>query len=97
MPVHADPLRFTNASFRGVNQVTFKYRTNADAAAALLPADLEIEQAPKISVMFLSYAFSSEGPFREYIQIAHARFRGEGVGFVPHIFISNERGVLAGR
>jgi acetoacetate decarboxylase len=97
MPVHADPLSFTNASFRGVNQVTFSYRTNADAASSLLPADLEIEQDPKVSVMFLSYAFSSVGPFREYIHIIHARFRGEQVGFVPHIFISNERGMLAGR
>ena len=97
MPVHADPLNFTNASFRGVNQVTFSYRTNTDAAAALLPADLEIEENPKVSVMFLSYGFSSVGPFREYIHIIHARFRGEEVGFVPHIFISNERGMLAGR
>ncbi len=97
MPVHADPLSFTNASFRGVNQVTFSYRTNTDAAAALLPADLEIEERPKVSVMFLSYGFSSVGPFREYIHIIHARFRGEEVGFVPHIFISNERGMLAGR
>jgi acetoacetate decarboxylase len=47
--------------------------------------------------MFLSYGFSSVGPFREYIQIIHTRFRGEDVGFVPHIFISNERGMLAGR
>ncbi len=97
MPVHADPLNFTNASFRGVNQVTFSYRTNTDAAAAYLPTALEIEEQPKVSVMFLSYGFSSVGPFREYIHIIHARFRGEEVGFVPHIFISNERGMLAGR
>jgi len=62
-----------------------------------LPTDLEIEEDPKVSVMFLSYGFSSVGPFREYIHIIHARFRGEEVGFVPHIFISNERGMLAGR
>jgi hypothetical protein len=37
MPVHADPLGFTNASFRAVSQVTFSYRTNTDSAAALLP------------------------------------------------------------
>jgi len=97
MPVHADPLSFTNASFKGVNQVTFGYRTKTDAAAAVLPADLEIEENPEVSVMFLSYGFSSAGPFREYIHIIHARFRGEEVGFVPHIFISNERGMLAGR
>ncbi len=97
MPVHADPLGFTSASFRGVNQVTFSYRTTTDAAAALLPAELEIEENPKVSVMFLSYGFSSVGPFREYIHIIHARFRGEEVGFVPHILISNERGMLAGR
>ena len=97
MPVHADPLSFTNATFRGVNQVTFSYRTHTDAAAELLPAELEIDQNPRVSVMFLSYGFSSVGPFREYIHIIHARFRGEEVGFVPHIFISNERGMLAGR
>src|SRR5260370_1191107 len=97
MPVHADPLGFTNASFRAVNQVTFSYRTNTDAAAALLPTELEIDENPRISAMFLSYGFSSVGPFREYIHIIHARFRGEDVGFVPHIFISNERGMLAGR
>ena len=97
MPVHADPLGFTNASFRAVNRVTFSYRTNTDAAAALLPTELEIDENPKISVMFLSYGFSSVGPFREYIHIIHTRFRGEEVGFVPHIFISNERGMLAGR
>ena len=97
MPVHAEPLGFTNASFRAVNQVTFSYRTNTDAAAVLLPTELEIDENPKISVMFLSYGFSSVGPFREYIHIIHVRFRGEEVGFVPHIFISNERGMLAGR
>lgn len=97
MPVHADPLNFTNASFRAVNQVTFSYRTNTAAAAEFLPADLEIEENPGVSVMFLSYGFSSVGPFREYIHIIHARFRGEDVGYVPHIFISNERGMLAGR
>src|SRR6266404_5395737 len=97
MPVHAAPLSFTNAGFRCVNQVTFSYRTTTDAAAALLPTELEIEENPKVSVMFLSYGFSSVGRFREYIHIVHARFRGEEVGFVPHIFISNERGMLAGR
>jgi acetoacetate decarboxylase len=97
MPVHADPLGFTSASFRGVDQVTFSYRTDTEAAAALLPADLEVEQNPRISVMFMSYAFSSVGRFREYIHIIHAKFRGEDVGFVPHIFITNERGMLAGR
>jgi acetoacetate decarboxylase len=97
MPVHADPLGFTSASFRGVDQVTFSYRTNSEAAAALLPADLEVEESPRVSVMFMSYAFSSVGRFREYIHIIHAKFRGEDVGFVPHIFITNERGMLAGR
>src|SRR6266446_548306 len=97
MPVHAEPLGFTNASFRAVNQVTFSYRTSTEAAAVLLPTEMEIDENPKISVMFLSYGFSSVGPFREYIHIIHARFRDEEVGFVPHIFISNERGMLAGR
>jgi acetoacetate decarboxylase len=97
MPVHADPLSFESAYFRNVNQVTFSYRTHTDAAAKLLPSALEIEQNPKVSVMFLNYGFSSVGPFREYIHIVHASFGGEERGFVPHVFISNERGMIAGR
>src|SRR5258708_32168528 len=97
MPVHADPLGFTNASFRAVNQVTFSYRTNPEAAAVLLPTEMEIDENPKISVMFLSYGFSSLGPFREYIHIIHPRFRGEAGGLGPHIVISNEPGMVAGR
>ena len=40
MPVHADPLSFTSASFRGVNQVTFSYRTNTSS----LPSALELHR-----------------------------------------------------
>jgi acetoacetate decarboxylase len=97
MPAHAEPLNFTTASFREVDQVTFTYRTDTDAAAALLPADLEIDENPLVSVLFVSYGFSSVGPFREYIQAISASFRGEQVGYVPHIYITNERGMLAGR
>jgi acetoacetate decarboxylase len=97
MPAHAEPLNFTSASFREVDQVTFTYRTDTDAAAALLPADLEIDENPLVSVLFVSYGFSSVGPFREFIQTISARFRGEQVGYVPHIYITNERGMLAGR
>lgn len=97
MPVHADPLNFESAFFQRVNQVTFSYRTKTDAAAKVLPAALEIEENPKVSVMFLNYGFSTVGPFREYIHIIHASFRGEERGFVPHIFITDERGMIAGR
>jgi acetoacetate decarboxylase len=97
MPAHAEPLNFTTASFREVDQVTFTYRTDTEAAAALLPADLEVDENPLISVLFVSYAISSVGPFREFIQTITARFRDEEVGYVPHIYITNERGMLAGR
>jgi acetoacetate decarboxylase len=37
------------------------------------------------------------GPFREYIHTIRVRFRGEDIAYVPHIFITNEMGMLAGR
>src|SRR5260370_22547832 len=84
MPVHAEPLGFTNASFRAVNQVTFSYRTNTEAAAGLLPTEMEIDENPKISVMFFWYGVISVGPFRDCIHIIHARFRCERIGLVLH-------------
>jgi acetoacetate decarboxylase len=97
MPAHADPLGFATASFTEMDQLIFTYRTNTEAAAALLPTDLEIEESPLVSVVFATYGFSSVGPFREYIQYIHVRFRDEEYGYVPFIYITNERGMLAGR
>ena len=68
------------STFRGVDQVPFSCRTKTDAAAALLPADLEVAEDPEVSVMFLSYAFSSVGPFREPIHIIHAGSAGRTSG-----------------
>jgi acetoacetate decarboxylase len=97
MPVHADPVSFATASFRGVDQLSFTYRTDTEAAVTVLPAQLEVEDDPHVTALFASYAFSSVGAFREYIHIIHARFEGELVGYIPHIFITNEIGMLAGR
>jgi acetoacetate decarboxylase len=97
MPVHAAPVTFESASFRSVDQLAFTYRTETDAAAALLPAQLKIEENPRVAVLFVSYGFSSVGPFREWIQTINVRFRGEDINYVPHIFITNEAGMLAGR
>ena len=61
MPVHADPLHFESASFRGVNQVTFSYRTPTDAAAKLLPAALAL-QLPFFKMGALSDRLVSSTP-----------------------------------
>lgn len=97
MPAHADPLGFTSATFVDMNQLVFTYRTDTDAAAALLPVELEIEENPTVSVVFASYGFSTVGAFREYIQAINVRFRGEDYAYVPFIYITNERGMIAGR
>ncbi|CAM2187502.1 hypothetical protein PSAC2689_70205 [Paraburkholderia sacchari] len=52
--MHADHLGFTSASFKGINQVMFSYRTTTYAAAALQPVELEIEGNARGSVMFVS-------------------------------------------
>src|SRR5260370_37497335 len=82
MPVHAEPLGFTNASFREVNQVTFSYRTNTDDAAVVLPTELEIGENPKVSGTLLLDGFSIGGPDRWILNIFYAGFRVGGVCFI---------------
>jgi hypothetical protein len=74
--------------------VSHRHRRGCGAA---LPAELEVDEHPLVTVLFVSYGFCSVGPFREYIHTIRVRFRGEDIAYVPHISITNEMGVLAGR
>ncbi|BAN02084.1 hypothetical protein YM304_17700 [Ilumatobacter coccineus YM16-304] len=97
MPAHADPLGFDSASFRGLDLLRFTYTTDAETVAQILPAELEIDDEPTANFVFASYRFSTAGAFREVVQSVEVRFEGQPFSYVPHIFVPNERAMLAGR
>ena len=83
--------------FGGVYTLRIEYPTDPELAAQLVPAELELDDNPIASIRFVYYRFTSIGAFHEVIQNIQVRYRGETFTYTPHIFINNERGMLAGR
>ncbi|KAB2582149.1 hypothetical protein BS297_27450 [Rhodococcus erythropolis] len=83
--------------FSGVDILEFTYRTDQNAVAEILPAALEVDEDVTATVMFVSYGFSGAGPYLEVVHRVHCRFRDEEVSYVPHIYLTNEPAMLAGR
>ncbi|OUC75748.1 acetoacetate decarboxylase family protein [Gordonia lacunae] len=97
-PVHAPAYRIApTVDFGDVDMLTFTYRTEAAIAAEIVPEALELDDAPLVTLSFLSYGMSGAGSYREVVQSIACRHRDRAVGYVPHIYVTNEPAMIAGR
>jgi len=92
--------------------LTFPYVTSADAAAALLPEQFELEPGPDgaagklayAKVLFAKYGFSTYGAYNEVAQVIQARYKGPvpagfsaDVGFAVRLHVDTDIAMAAGR
>jgi len=92
MPVHAE-LSGSRMRRSGGESVTFSYRRARKRRRCCCPQKWRSTRIQDI-VMFLSYGSAASARSESTFTLFHARFRGEEV-VCPHIFISNERSMLA--
>jgi acetoacetate decarboxylase len=98
VPVHAPAyLIAPTIDFGDVDMLTFSYRTDADTAAQIVPDALELDDNPVVTLSFLNYGISGAGSYREVVHSIACRHRGQHVGYVPHIYVTNEPAMIAGR
>ena len=98
VPVHAPAYLIAPAiDFGGVDMLTLTYRTDADTAAHIVPDALELDDNPVVTLSFLHYGISGAGSYNEKVHSIACRYRGRPVGYVPHIYVSNEPAMSAGR
>ena len=98
VPVHAPSyLPAPTVDFGDVDMLTVTYRTDADRAATIVPDALEMDDDPVVTLSFISYGISGAGSYREVVHSIACRHRGRPVGYVPHIYVTNEPAMLAGR
>jgi acetoacetate decarboxylase len=88
----APPYRYVDASM-----LIFNYVTDAQAAARLLPAALELADPPTAALVFASYPRSSLGPYNEVILYLNATFRGRAVKYATHLYVTTDIAMAAGR
>jgi len=101
------PVYYEDSTF-----LTFPYVTSADAAAKLLPEQLELAPGPDgaagklayAKVLFAQYKFSNYGAYNEVAQVIQARYRGTvpagasaDVGFAVRLHVDTDIAMAAGR
>ena len=98
VPVHAPTyLPAPTVDFGDVDMLSITYRTDFGAAAQIVPDALELDDEPQVTLSFISYGVSGAGSYREVVHSIACRHQGQPVGYVPHIFVTNEPAMLAGR
>ena len=89
--------------YKGVSMLIYEYITSADAAAALLPAQLElvdVPNAPKGAIamlLFAEYPWSTIGPYNEVAQALLCTYKGAMVTYAVRLHVTTDRALAMGR
>ena len=85
-----------------MDYVSIAFATDADKAAALIPAELELIKTPMpgqaaASLVFAKYRECDLGPYMEVIVSIAVLHEGLPYAYVPAIYVDNDAALLAGR
>jgi acetoacetate decarboxylase len=83
--------------YRNVSILIYEYVTDADAAAALLPAHLELTDPPTATLLFAQYPWSSLGPYNEVAQALKCTYRGQPMSYAVRLHVTDDAAMAAGR
>jgi len=88
--------------YRNMDYVSIAFATDADKAAALIPAELELIKTPMpgqaaASLVFAKYRECDLGPYMEVIVSIAVLHEGLPYAYVPAIYVDNDAALLAGR
>ncbi len=104
MPVDAPLYGRLPVLYKGVSMLIYEYVTSADAAAALLPAQLELATAPNLPpntalamLLFAEYPWSTLGPYNEVAQAIQCTYKGTPMTYAVRLHVTTDRALTMGR
>jgi acetoacetate decarboxylase len=97
IPVHAPLFQNLPHFFRNSKAAFFRYITDGEQAAELLPSALELTDPPTAVLVLLEHPWTTSGTFNEAIQFLVCAYKGRAVQYVPHILVNSEAAMAAGR
>ncbi|MBI2807936.1 MAG: acetoacetate decarboxylase family protein [Planctomycetes bacterium] len=103
MPVDAPLYGRLPVLYKGVSMMIYEYVTSADAAAALLPAQLELLDVPGAPnaalamVLFAEYPWSTIGPYNEAAQAILCTYKGKPMTYAVRLHVTTDRALTMGR
>lgn len=97
MPVDAPAYPRPPYAYRDAELVVFEYVTDADAAAALLPASLELTDEPTVELSFARYPWSTLGPYNELIVALLCTHGGQPYKHAVVLYVDSDTALVSGR
>lgn len=97
MPLDAPLYEPFPVYYRDITLLLYTYVTDADAAAALLPSELELPEVPIAQMVFATYPFSTVGQYNEVAQTILAMHEGKPVAYAVRLHVTNAMAMAAGR
>jgi acetoacetate decarboxylase len=104
MPVDSPLYGRLPVLYKGVSMLIYEYVTSADAAAALLPAQLELASAPNLRadsalamLLFAEYSWSTIGPYNEVAQAILCTYKGKPMTYAVRLHVTTDRALAMGR
>jgi acetoacetate decarboxylase len=104
MPVDSPLYGRLPVLYKGVSMLIYEYVTTAEAAAALLPAQLELATAPELPpnlaiamLLFAEYSWSTLGPYNEVAQAIQCTYNGRPMTYAVRLHVTTDRALAMGR
>ena len=97
LPVDAPLYERLPFFYKGVNMLIYEYVTDADAAAALLPSQLELTDPPTVTLIFAEYPWSTLGPYNEVAQSLKCTYNGQPMSYAVRLHVTADSAMSAGR
>jgi acetoacetate decarboxylase len=83
--------------YRDITLLLYAYVTDAKAAAALLPPQLELPDVPVAQMVFATYPFSTVGTYNEVAQTIACTYQGKPMAYAVRLHVTNAMAMAAGR
>lgn len=97
VPVNAPLYNPFPVYYRDARVLSIDYETDLDAALALLPIQLEIEEVPVVTAIFADYPWSTVGSYKEVAQVIKCKYQGRDVVYAVHFHVTTDSAMSAGR
>jgi len=97
MPVDAPAYPRPPYAYRDAELVVFEYLTDADAAAAVLPAPLCLTDEPTVELTFARYPWSTLGPYNEVIVSLLCTYGGQPYKHSVVLYVDSDTALISGR
>lgn len=97
LPIDQPLYRPAPVTYQDSTILMYGYRTDPDAAASVLPAQMKLTDPPMVRMIFANYKWSSIGFYNEVAQSLVCTYKGKPYVYPIRLHVTSDRAMAAGR